>query len=337
MARDLPPEYVLGQLEKGQLSPFYLFYGEGEFQLEKSLNKIRKTFIPEDARDLNIQIFYGEKKDDITDPADILDAARTLPFISPNRLIIVRRTENFPASTLESFIPYFDKPTKTTCLIFISKKPDFRRKFYNKIKKLGRAVKFRKLSDKEVVPWIKRMAEDLGLNMETQACAYLQQIVGNSSMDLYSELEKLYVRHGSSTIGIDEVKELAIYSRTYTIFELMDEVSEKSAKSLSLLNRFLEEEGDRDGINALIGMLNRQIKLLWQTKSIVEEGGRKSDVMHKLGLMDFQVEKFMPQSKHWSIEDLEHAFHLLYQADGLLKSDAHKHLVLENLVISLCK
>jgi len=116
----------------------------------------------------------------------------------------------------------------------------------------------------------------------------------------------------------------------------MDEVSKKSAKSLLLLNRFLEEEGI-DGVNALIGMLNRQIKLLWQTKSIVEEGGRKSDVMHKLALRDFQVEKFMSQSKYWSIEDLEHAFHLLYEADGFLKSDAYKHLILENLVISLCK
>ena len=92
------------------------------------------------------------------------------------------------------------------------------------------------------MPWIKRTAEDLGLNIETQACAYLQQIVGNSSMDLYSELEKLYVRYGSMNIGVDEVKELAIYSRIYTIFELMDEVSKKSAKSLSLLNKFLEEE-----------------------------------------------------------------------------------------------
>jgi len=336
MPRDLQPEYVLGQLEKGHLFPFYLFYGQEEFQLENALNKIRNTFIPEGARDLNIQVFYGEKKDDITDPADILDVARTLPFISPNRLIIVRRTDKFTASALESFIPYFDKPAESTCLIFISQKPDFRRKFYSKIRKLGRAVNFRKLSENKVVPWIKKTAEDLGFNMETQACAYLQQIVGNSSMDLYSELEKLYVRYGNMNIGIDEVKELAIYSRIYTIFELMDEVSEKSAKSLSLLNRFLEEEG-RDGINALIGMLNRQIKLLWQTKLIVEEGGRKSDVMHKLGLRDFQVEKFMPQSKHWSLEDLERAFHLLYQADGLLKSDAHKHLVLENLVISLCK
>ncbi len=335
MARDLPPEYVLDQLEKGQLSPFYLFYGPDEFKLEKTLNKVRKTFVPVDAQDFNIQIFYGEKGD-ITDPADILDAAKTLPFMSPNRLIIVRRADNFSTSSLESFIPYFDKPAESTCLIFVSQKPDFRKKFYIKIRKLGRAVNFRKLSDKEVVPWIKSMAKDIGFNLENEACAYLQQIVGNQSMDLYSELEKLYVRHGNTTIGVDEVKELAIYSRIYTIFELMDEVSVKSFNSLTLLNKFLEEEG-RDGINAFIGMLNRQIKLLWQTKSIVEGGGRKSDVMQKLGLRDFQVDKLVPQSKHWSIEDLERAFHLLYQADGLLKSDTHKHLILENLVISLCK
>ena len=337
MPRDLTPEYVLGQLEKGQLFPFYLFYGEGEFQLEKTLNKIRDTFIPEDARDLNLQVFYAEKKDSITDPADILDAAQTFPFISPNRLIIVRRAENFSASALKGFIPYLDRPTESTCLIFISKKPDFRWKFYKKIRDLGRAVCFKQLNDRNVVPWIKRTGEDLGLNIETQACEYLQQVVGNSSMDLYSELEKLYVRYGSSTIGIAEVKELAIYSRIYTIFELMDAVSKKSPETLSLLNRFLEEEGEREGINALIGMLNRQIMLLWQTKLVIEEGGKKPDVMRKLGLTNFLADKFIPQSKHWNVEELEHAFHLLYKTDGFLKSDSYKHLVLEKLVLSLNK
>ena len=338
MPRDLPPENVLGQLEKGQLSPFYLFYGESGFRLEKVLNRVRETLIPEPSRDFNLQIFYGDKADQVKS-SDIIDAARTLPFLSQSRLIIVRRAESFPPAALENFIPYLEKPVESTCLIFVSSKPDFRKKFYNKIRQLGRAVNFKELYSNQIVPWIKKTAKEMGFNLDEDACACLQQIVGNRMMDLYSELEKLYVRYGETSVSAEEVKELAIYSRTYTVFELMDRISfKRCAESISILKKLVEEEG-RDGILKLMGMLNRQVRLLWQTKSILEKGGGSYDVARKLSLRDFQVKPLLPQSRLWSEDDLERAFHLLYKADGLLKAGSQEHqlhLILENVVLSLC-
>lgn len=338
MQGDLPPEYVITRLEKGELAPFYLFYGQSEFRLEKVLNKVRETLIPEEARDLNLHLFYGEKKADATDLiASIIDTARSLPFMSESRLVIVRRTEVFSASDLEGFIHYLDNPADSTCLIFVSLKPDFKRKFYRKIRKCGRAVNFRELNDRQVVPWIKETAKELGLNMDDQACAYLQQIVGNRLIDLHSELEKLSLRYGKAAVGMEQVRELAINSRIYTIFELMDEVSfKRPAGSLSVLKKFLEEE-DKAGALRVIGMLNRQIRLLWQTKWTMEGGGRTPDVARKIQLPIDLTRKIVQQSERWSMDNLERAFHLLYEADGFLKSGSQGHLVLENVVLSLCR
>ena len=331
MAGYLSPEYVLSQIEKGRLSLVYLFYGPCEFRLEKILNRIRETFIPESARDFNVQVFYG----DTSDPAEIIESARSLPFLSPSRLVIVRRTENFSAAALEGFIPYIERPVESTCLIFVSKRPNFTRKFYSKIKGLGQAINFEELKEKQVVPQIRKMAMDLGLDIEVQACAYLQQIVGNQLRDLHSELEKLYLRFGDETVGIEEVRELAISSRIYTIFELMDVISSKrQAESLSVLKRYLEE--DKDGALKILGMLNRQIRLLWQSKSVIEGGGRISGAARKLALPPFLVKKIAGQSKNWSTDELERAVHLLYEADGLLKSGFQGNLVLENVILSLC-
>ncbi len=334
MPGDLLPEDVLDQLEKGQLSSVYLFYGQSEFRLEKVLNRIRETFIPEEARDLNLQIFYGD--DTGISPGEIADAARSFPFMSQNRLIIVRRTESFPGTALETFIPYLDEPLESSCLIFISSKPDFRKKFYKKIRDIGRSVNFKKLYDKQVVPWIRKMAKDLGINIEPQACAYLQQIVGNQLRDLHSELEKIYLYYGKTTVGLDEVKKLAIYSRSYTVFELMDKVSfKRRAEAISTLNRFLEEEG-KDSALGVLGMFVRQFRLLRQAKSVMERGGRMSDLIRKLGVHDFVAKKIEQQSRHWSTDELERGFRLLYQADGLLKSGSQGKIVLENVVLSLC-
>jgi DNA polymerase-3 subunit delta len=301
MSEDLTPEYVLNQLEKRHLSPFYLFYGPSEFRLERVLSRVRETFIPEGSRDFNLHILYGDK----TEPAEILDAARSLPFMSDNRLIIVRRTEGLSPAALESFIPYLEKPVESTCLIFVSSKPNFRGKFYRKIRALGQAVDFKKLSDRQIISWIKKIAKELNLNIEDQACVYLQQIVGNRLMELHAELEKLYLRYGKSTIGLEEVKALAIYSRIYTIFELMDEVSlKRRAESVLVLNRFLEEE-DSEGPLRVLGMLNRQIRLLWQTKVVSDTGGRSVDVSRKLGLPTFLASRVLQQSKHWKTHDFE--------------------------------
>lgn len=335
MPGELSPENILQQLEKGQLFPFYLLYGESEFLLERVLTQIRERFIPEGARDFNQQIFYGD--DTHFNPGEVLDTARSFPFMGQNRLIIVRRTDKITASSLESFLPYLDDPMESTCLIFVSDKPDFRKKFYKKIKALGRLVEFKKLYDNQVVPWIRKMSNEIGVSIDAPACNYLQQVVGSRMRDLYSELEKVYLCYGKADVGLEDVKKLAIYSRSHTIFEFMDHVSLKQrAQALSVLKRYMEEEG-KDASLGIVGMFIRQIKLLWQTKAVIKRGGRTGDVTKALRLPNFAAKRLEQQSKGWTSDELERAFGLLYQADGLLKTGSKGPLVLENIVMSICK
>ncbi|MGD2125858.1 MAG: DNA polymerase III subunit delta [Desulfobacteraceae bacterium] len=332
MAGDLPPEGLLKSMKEGQFAPLYLFYGPGEFRLEKVLDEIRTVLVPESVRDFNLEIFYGGE----TDPTGIINHARSLPFMARNRLIIVRRTENFAAEDLEKFLPYLEKPSESTCLIFVCSKPDFRKKFYSTIRTFGRAINFEELKESEVVPWIKRRATEMGLKMDGKACLYLQQIVGNRPRELYAEVEKLHLRYGNA-VSTDEVKEMVMHSRMYTIFELIDLVSMKHcSQSLVVLNRFLEEEDRRLGPLRVIGMLNRQVRLLWQTKATLDRGGKTKDVAKKLGPVQFLARDLVKQSKCWSVEELERGLDLLYRADGWLKSGSRPKPVLENLIISLC-
>ena len=281
----------------------------------------------------NIEIFYGGE----TDPEKIIGRARSLPFMAPSRLSIVRRCENYSKDRLNRFLPYIESPVETTCLIFISLKPDFKIKFYQTIKSAGKAVNFSALTESQAASWIKRMAAEIGLDIEDQACAYLQQIVGKSTRNLYGELEKLQLRHLNKTVGVNEVQALVIHSRMYTVFELMNLISlKRRSDALAVLNRFLEEEDKQSGPLRLIGMLNRQIRLLWLTKGIMEKGGRTGEVSKKLGLPPFSAREFAKQSGLWSARELERGLSLLYRADGRLKSGSRPGPILETLLISLC-
>jgi len=332
MPVEIAPETVLTHLQEGRLGPLYLFYGPDDFHLEKTLRRIRETFIPESARDFNLHVFDG---DGSVNPGDILDAARSLPFLSSNRLIIVRRVDHMAAAELEVLIPYLERTVDTTCLILVALKPDFRLKFFSTLKKLGHAVNFRELTDRQVVPWIMAEAREMGLNISTNACRHLQEIIGNRSRTLHTELEKLYLRHGSKNIGIEEIRELSIFSRLYTIFELMDEISQRrKARSLAILARYLEEEG-KDAAFAIVGMLTRQIRIISQAREFMANRVPRPEMAKKLGVPGFVVGKVLEQARRWREEDLEKALKLLYQADGRLKMGSQATLVLENFLLSI--
>ncbi|MBN1904217.1 MAG: DNA polymerase III subunit delta [Deltaproteobacteria bacterium] len=334
MAGDLQPEDVTRALEKGRLAPFYLFYGPNEFLIERVLDNIREKFIPENARDFNMETCYGGE----VNPSDVINRAQSLPFLSSNRLIILKRTDAYKAEQLNKFVPYLEKPVDSTCLIFLSEKTDFKNKFYKTIRGAGLAVNFSDLKNFQVIPWIQTTAREIGLNIDRDACALLQDISGGGLRKIYGELEKLKLSFGDKKVKEAEVKELAINSRMFTIFELMDALSEKkTVQLLSALSRFLDEEDKRAAPLQIIGMLNRQIGLLWQASILASEGKGAGEIASKLAIAPFSAEKLIRQSKNWSAKGLKKGISLLYETDRLLKSGSRPRPVLENLFLSLVK
>jgi DNA polymerase-3 subunit delta len=295
--------------------------------------------VPEAVRDFNLEVLYGDDKigDQPVEPEGIINKASSVPFLAQRRLIIVRRTESFTVDQLERFLPYLEKPSSSTCLIFISSKTNFNTKFYKKFRSEGVAVLFDEMKAKQILPWIKKTAsEELGMTMDGEACAYLHAVVGNRPRELYSELEKLHLRYGR-TVSLDQVKEAVSHSRVYTVFELMDAVSTKDCgSSLRIMKRYLEEEDPRDAPLGLISMLNRQVRLLWQAKTVLLKRGGAQEVQKKTGLTGFPARKLIEQAPRWTEKELENALKRLRWSDDRLKSGSSPRPILESLILSLC-
>jgi len=319
--------------------PFYLFYGECDFLMEQAVERLCRSLLAEGTESFNLHTFYGGKQgvSETTDTGRIIETAQSLPFMSERRVILVRRTEAYPASALSILLPYLQDPCPTTCLIFVCAKADFRNKFYAFIRDAGKAIQFKNPSDRDMVPWLMQTAKSMGLKITHRGCVYLYEMVGSQLRDLYNELEKLHVRYGTDQVDVDQVKELGVSSRTYNIFELVEQISKKrAAESLKVLDRFLEEEG-REGWMRILGMLGRELRLLWQAKTVMEAGGKTPEVAQRLGLQGFVAQRLCERSKRWDQGGLCRALHLLYEADGLVKTGSDPTLVLENLVIGFCK
>ncbi len=333
--QDLTPESVSISLKKGVLAPFYLFYGPEEFWIELTLDKIKKDLIPESVKAFNLEILYGGE----ISPQETLNRAHLLPFMAPNRLIIVRRTENFTKRELELFLPYLDSPVDSTCIIWVSGKADLSGVFYKRLRELGRAVNFKRLSERQAYSWIQKTSKELGLSIDKDASAFLYQMVGSSLRDLFSEILKVSLRHPNSRIGIEQIKELATFSRLFTIFDLVDYVSKKDAPhAIAALIRFFDTQGrDSNAALGVLGMVARQIRLILKTKSGLTKGGGKRGVMDRLRpLPNFVIEKCIAQERFWQEGELEEALNHIYDTDGLIRSGVRGDLVLEGLIFRLC-
>jgi len=332
MPLELSYGHLLKQMETGRLEAFYLFFGAGEFLCEAALAKIRETFVDEASRDFNLRVFYGDK----AGVGEILDFARSLPFIGPRRVGIVRKADALDSEALQGLVSYLKDPSPTTCMIFVASSPDFRKSFFKHIRDMGLAVHFRDPSENKIPEWIARAARGLGLEMDSEACGCLREIAGADPMDLYPELEKLALRYPGARIGIREVRENAVDSRSYTIFELMDSISSRRLdKALPALRRFLEEEG-RDAVLRVVGMIAREIVLLWRCKKAAASGQAAQEISKKLGVHPFAVQKLLPRCRLWQADELEKSIGMLHRADGGIKTGAPVDIVLERALIALC-
>ncbi len=336
MEQDLSPDALLRSLKGGSVSPVYLFYGPDEFYLEFVITKIKEKLIPETLRELNSRSFYCDD-----DPGrvvyDAIDNARSVPFLADRRLVLLRRLEKVSSENLELLASYAKAPVESSCLICISARSDFRIGFYKTMRSLGGAVYFRELRERELIPWIRDRADELGIKMGDEVCEYLYQLVGGRLIDLNSELEKLSLRYGSSIVGVKEIKEIALHSRIFSVFELMDAFSMRDhKKAIPVLERYIEEEGgNRAWDLKLLGMFNRQVNLLLRTGELMRRGLAGQELAARIGLRPFQAQKLVQQAAKWQLSDLKRALEVLYDVDGLLKKGGDPPLVMKYILAAL--
>ncbi|MBW2623142.1 MAG: hypothetical protein JRD68_09575, partial [Deltaproteobacteria bacterium] len=103
------------------LKPVYLFHGEEVFLKERYLAKL-VDLVDESVADFNLESVTAED----TSPADVLGKARSMPFLNPPRIVIVRGADRYSADEMALFKDYVSDPNPSSCLVLIADKPDFR-------------------------------------------------------------------------------------------------------------------------------------------------------------------------------------------------------------------
>jgi DNA polymerase-3 subunit delta len=221
-------------------------------------------------------------------------------------------------------------------------------------------VQLRAPKERQLPNWAVQEMDRLGKSMQYDAAALLCENVAGDIDRLVRELEKLASYVGERIdVTVDDVEAVSVRFSQADIFALMDAIGQKdAATALQLLDGVVEEGSDRGEFLGFLGMLARQLRLIWQARYLRQRnisargGGLPDEVAQQLperhnfadatsGNKGWLAEKFTKQAAMFSDGQLARAMDRLCQADLALKGGGEARMdertVVELLIAQLCR
>jgi len=340
---------VLEQIKKGQIKPIYLLYGEEHYFIRQIEQAVIKAVLTPDEMDMNLVTLDREPTVN-----GLMSLIETVPFMGGKNVIVVRGTTLFrPRKTGngdetgttdhadERLLELISNIPEYTHVIFSTReKVDKRRKLFKMVEKHGATVEVAHLKAKDVRSWLHSKLAELNKKMTSDGIEYflgIVSIMSKVSLDfLHNELEKIALFTGKKTIiSQQDLVEIMSAIPEISVFSMIDAVSQKQVgKALQLIGEQMEA-GEHP--LKLISLLARQVRMMWQTKEMAAGGCSSREVAEKLGLVPFIGEKMLKQSRNFTVEILKQTMVSLATADHDLKSGRVNSLVLEEIIIAMCR
>jgi DNA polymerase III subunit delta len=305
-------------LKQRRLRPLYLFFGEEELLMERTLQRLGSALQAETGEAPHKQVNSAQE----VGLEDFLAQARTAPLWGSGQLLILRRVEAYPDEVLKAILAYLEHPPPRTWVVLTApglKPRDVgRHPVWSRLQRDEAALGFARLKEGELYQWVSQEARGQGKTLTLAAARCLVDMVGDNLADLSQELAKLALFAGEEkTITPNLVMRLASHSRTSNIFALVEALGQADAgRRLAALGQLLDLG---EAPPKILGMLARQLRLLIRYKETAA-GAAPGAPDHSLNLPQWLVRKIGKQAALFSLPALEAHLQRLHRADLHLKT-----------------
>ncbi len=323
---------IIDELERGNVAPVYIFYGEERFLIDTAFSQIKQQVLSGPMSDFNLVLLRAGK----TSGAEIAAEGMQMPMLSSRRLVVVELGEKLNKADWEALAPYLADPPATATLVIIADKLNANLGVLRKAKKNGQLHKAEKIKQRGAGAYVKSAAKKRGVKMAPAAIAALANAVGTDCAALDDAVERLGLYAGpEQTVTENDVAEVVTSVREHSIFELVDAVGmRRSAQAMTLLEGLLDRREEPIRINAMVA---RHIRLLLKTRIAIHERVDRAELPRLLGVPGFVANKLVDQAGRVSGIILQQFLATVSKTDYELKSSRRpSRLVVEQAIMSLC-
>lgn len=314
------------------LKPVYLIYGQEQLLLDEAVTRLKNSFAEEGDIDFNFDQFNGGSDS----AAAVVQAAQTLPFMSPKRLLLVKDVDKFASSDTKVLADYLNSASPSTCMVLVASDIKKASPIYKAADKTGQVFEYKLPSKNEYPLWAKERFKVKGKTLKDGAARLLIESVGYNLNKLDSEIEKISLFYADKAeIDEKDVTALVCTSSENSIFDLVDSIGQRDIKSAFIfLRQLLEVSGDPPQL--IFYMITRQFRLLLKTRSLLDRGLSDQAISKELKVLFFVAKKLREQCRNFSADQLRQIYRSLGQADLALKtSERQPRLLLEDLLVKI--
>jgi DNA polymerase-3 subunit delta len=266
------PAAIRKQIASGRPDLIYLLQGEDEVE-KSALAAEFADLVEEELRAFNVERIHAG---DMTTGdrlaggvASLLASARTLPMMSPRRIVYVLQAEVLLAPRRESetgtralgeLETYLDAPESQTVLVFVGGSLDKRSRMYKLLSTRATIVECGVIEDEaDAERWVRTRVAAAGAQIDPTAARLLAARAGPDVRRLRGEVDRLMLYAlGQKSITVDDVKQVAGPTALQDDWAMTNAIEQRNAaQALRQLALMLDAGAPAEKILGQLGWLVR--------------------------------------------------------------------------------
>ena len=242
---------LISNIQRGEYAPVYLLMGDEDYYIDRIVDALEASVVPEEERDFNSATYYGAD----TDVMQVISRAQQFPLMSDRQLVMLKEAQAMEKAktrieTLESYVRHIN-PNTVLVITFKGDSLAATSKFVKAVTANGGVV-FRsdRLKDYQLPEPLADYCREKRVRIDEKSSALLCEYIGSPLSKLFGEVDKLIVAAGKDgKIDADLIEAVIGISKDYNPFELVKTISVKDfASSMKILDHLSRNPKQNPGI-----------------------------------------------------------------------------------------
>jgi DNA polymerase-3 subunit delta len=271
--------------------------------------------------------------------AEILDELRTMPFLTAQRVVVIKGAEEFISRNRPALEKYFDAPSQTGILILTVGSWLKSTKLAKKLPKVGKLIDLVPPKRHELGRYLVDHARQAnGKTLDRHAAALLVELVGEDLTQLCNEVDKLALfARDEKAITVKHVEALAGHNRVFGAFEVIEAMmAGRTMQAIARLRNMFAE--DKSAEHTVIGAFAYHLRRLFGAKALLGKGESPFVVAKKLRIWRDTQDRFFAQLRQTSLQQIATTIEELAAIDHAVKTgQAKTQVAMEQLVLKLAR
>jgi DNA polymerase-3 subunit delta len=304
------------------LLPVYLLTGSDRPKHLRALRRLRARFGPEGVEQLSAESVSG---------ADAVAACNALGLFGGTgggRLVIVEEVDRWRKADVDAVAEYLGDPVAGAVLALVVDGALRGSTLGDLCKKHGQVLHYDVPKPSSLHKWVGAELERLQVSADGEAARALVELVGDDTVALAGEVEKLAAWAGGEPVGRREVEQLATPGREATAWALTDAWGSRDLPALLEACELALEK--KEPFLLAVGLASH-VGRVRAAQALAEEGLGVREIAGRLKMKEFPARKALQQAERYSREELDSALVRLAELDAAIKGGSRLSSELELL------